>query len=204
MSDATLMDYTPNPEQAIVRSMLLTRNLWPNLPYKRKNLEKRIDELWNRRHFGCFEKAVATILATKLSRSCTHQLVRHRLFSYNQLSMRQVEPKKLNTICPPSIESNIDARQLYRSVFEGCRKAYQELREFGIPKEDARFIIPMGIETQIEITGNFRVWLHFLSMRTNPTAQWEIRELAWKCHELLKSIASNVFADRYKKSWIYV
>jgi len=83
-----------------------------------------------------------------------------------------------------------------------CREAYQELRVLGIPREDARFVIPMGIETQIEITGNFRSWLHFINTRTNPAAQWEIRELAQKSHELLKSISPNVFSEKYEKMWI--
>lgn len=204
MVDAILMEYTPSPEQAIIRSMLLTRNLWPDLPYKKKTLEKRIDELWNRRHFGCFEKGVATILATKLSRSCTHQLVRHRLFSFNQLSMRRVPLDNLSFIVPNSIKEDEKAKELYEYHIQHTQTTYRLLRERGIPKEDARFCVPMGVETQIEITGNFRVWLHFLNMRTNPAAQWEIRELAWKCNELLKEIAPHVFADKYKELWIYV
>lgn len=204
MVNVVLLDYTPEPEKVIERSLLLTRNMYPNLPYEHKSTEDRIKDIWKRKHFGCFEKASATIIAQSLSRSCTHQLVRHRLFSYSQVSMRRVEPERLKTICPPNIKSHIDARQLYRSVFERCRKAYQELLEFGINKEDARFIIPMGIETQIEVTGNFRNWLHLLNIRTNPAAQWEIRDLTWKCHELLKSIAPNVFSDEHKTLWAYV
>lgn len=204
MVEVELLDHTPDPEKVIERSMLITRNLWPNIPYENKTLEERINLLWKRKHFGCFEKAYATILAMKLSRVCTHQLVRHRLFSYNQLSMRQVEPNNLENIFPPSIKRKPAARELYLKTFLKCREAYQELRVLGIPREDARFLIPMGIETQIEITGNFRSWLHFINVRTDPAAQWEIRELAHKSHELLKSISPNVFSEKYEKMWVYV
>jgi thymidylate synthase (FAD) len=204
MVEVELLDHTPDPEKVIERTMLITRNLWPNIPYENKTLEERINLLWKRKHFGCFEKAYVTILAMKLSRVCTHQLVRHRLFSYNQLSMRVMEPNNLENIVPPSIKRNPVARELYLKTFLKCREAYQELRVLGIPREDARFVIPMGIETQIEITGNFRSWLHFINTRTNPAAQWEIRELAHKSHELLKSISPNVFSEKYEKMWVYV
>jgi thymidylate synthase (FAD) len=204
MVEVELLDHTPDPEKVIERTMLITRNLWPNIPYENKTLEERINLLWKRKHFGCFEKAYVTILAMKLSRVCTHQLVRHRLFSYNQLSMRVMEPNNLENIVPPSIKRNPVARELYLKTFLKCREAYQELRVLGIPREDARFVIPMVIETQIEITRNFRSWLHFINTRTNPAAQWEIRELAHKSHELLKSISPNVFSEKYEKMWVYV
>jgi len=199
-----MLDYTTNPEKVIERSLLLTRNMYPDLPYERRSTEDRIRDVWKRKHFGCFEKAWATILAKNLSRSCTHQLVRHRLFSFSQVSMRRVEPNNLDSIVPPSIAENERAKELFDYSFDRCRTTYELIRELGIPQEDARFIIPMGIETQIEVTGNFRNWLHLLNMRTNPAAQWEIRDLAWECHKLLQSIAPNVFSDEYKEVWAYV
>jgi len=118
--------------------------------------------------------------------------------------MRRVEPNNLDSIVPPSIAENERAKELFDYSFDRCRTTYELIRELGIPQEDARFIIPMGIETQIEVTGNFRNWLHLLNMRTNPAAQWEIRDLAWECHKLLQSIAPNVFSDEYKEVWAYV
>jgi len=91
MVEVELLDHTPDPEKVIERTMLITRNLWPNIPYENKTLEERINLLWKRKHFGCFEKAYVTILAMKLSRVCTHQLVRHRIASYSQQSQRYVK-----------------------------------------------------------------------------------------------------------------
>lgn len=199
-----LMSYTPSPEKLIEKTYLMCRHLLDELPLKGKSTTERIDTIWKKQHLGCFEEASATITASGISRTCTHQLVRHRLFSYKQLSMRAVEPASLDSIIPPSIKDNKKALILYLRRFTDCREAYYGLRKLGIPKEDARFIIPMGVETQISITGNFRNWLHFLGMRTSPAAQWEIQELAWKCYELLEKIAPNVFTEKYQMLWKYV
>jgi len=118
--------------------------------------------------------------------------------------MRYVEPTDLDTIVPPTIHDNVVAESIYNSTFSKCREAYAQLRAHGIPKEDARFIIPMGIETQIIITGNFRTWLHFLNLRTSRAAQWEIRDLAWKCYDILAEHAPHVFDKKYQKLWVFV
>jgi len=200
-----LLNHTPSPEKLIVEAYLSCRNIYDDIKIESDDdIKKRIERIWQAKHFGCFEEAGATILASGLSRSCTHQLVRHRLFSFKQLSMRAVEPDKLDFITPPTIEHNPEAFYPYQVFLYESKRLYSKLREIGIPKEDARFCIPMGIETQIVITGNFRTWLHFLNMRTNPRAQWEIRELAWSCYVLLKEIAPNVFSIKQKENWIYV
>jgi len=114
--------------------------------------------------------------------------------------MRAVALDELETVVPPSIR---DAGMIsaYLDAFRHCRDVYQNLVEQGVPLEDARFICPIGIETQITITMNFRSWLHFLKLRTAPGAQWEIRHAANKIWELLRSVAPGVFNPKYKQYW---
>ena len=232
-----LRGHTPEPETAIVEAYLGCRNVWEDWTVYQgvlkdeKAVITRIDKMWKNHEFGCFEEGSARILATGISRSCTHQLVRHRLFSYKQLSMRHVRfveelalvekaycSDGLEVIVPPSVlkEQSGLAKSLYDDAVYTCRRAYQELLCLGIPEEDARGIAPIFTETQIFITGNFRTWLHFLNMRTPKSRdrdepyvpkkgpQWEIRELAWRCYDLLYSIAPHVFDLKYSHLWEYV
>jgi len=207
-----LLKCTENPERLLEFAYLLCRNLEEDgeidqkIHLDRENeLIARIESIWRNKHFSCFEEASATILASKLSRICTHQLVRHRLFSYKQLSMRSVEAPELQFIVPPTIKAHSKALEDYSWLAEQSHEVYRRLRSYGIPPEDARFCSLDGIETQIAITGNFRTWLHFFNMRfKSPPSQWEIAELAQKCHGLLLEYAPNVFDFKYQPLWEYV
>lgn len=64
-----------------------------------------------------------------------------------------------------------------------------------MPKEDARFVLPIGAETRLVVTANFREWRHILSLRLDKTAQWEIRELARRILGILREHAPSVFED---------
>ena len=196
-------NYTFLAERRIEAAYLACRNIVKDMPEatEKRELHERIGDIFKNKHFGLLEHASATFHVEGISRSCTHQLVRHRISSYAQLSMRQVEPERLSTICPSSIGLREDTRNLYVTAFDICRKVYKQLRELGVPKEDARFIIPMGIETQIVITMNFRSWIHFLKLRTSKKAQWEIRAMANEIWKQLKEIAPNVFNEKYQEYW---
>ena len=236
MMRTVLTSWTSAAERKIIETYLLCRNKFSELPLDDKTPEERIDRMWRDHHFGCFEEASATIIVTGISRSCSHQLVRHRLFSFKQLSMRAVPVPKLRRIVPPSfsvvikstpipeldraippsIHHQTAALRIERNVHTVTRQAYDDLLALGIPIEDARYVATIGTETQVAVTGNLRVWLHFLNMRTpksrNPNEayipgkgpQWEIRALAWNCYELLKQVAPLIFDEKYKVHWKYV
>ena len=71
--------------------------------------------------------------------------------------------------------------------------------EGGIRKEDARFILPQGIETKIIITMNGRELRHFFKLRCERDAQWEIRALAKAMLKLAYEAAPILFEDLYHK-----
>jgi thymidylate synthase (FAD) len=137
------------------------------------------------KHWGVFEFADFTVSVSRVSRALTHQLVRHRLFSYLQQSQRAVEidMSKPWYVKPKSIEEKVDSNLWLEDdsiddYFKTVGQTYERLIRAGVPDEDARFILPNACFTHITIKGNARNWLHFFRMRLDPHAQWEIREMA--------------------------
>jgi len=122
----------------------------------------------------------ATFLIEGVSRSLTHQLVRHRKGSYSQESQRYVDMRKSGgePIIPPSIEENDEAKDIFEEAMIQCQAAYERLRDVGIRKEDARFVLPSAAPTRIVMTMTLEDYRYFLSQRCAKDAQWEIRSVA--------------------------
>lgn len=157
-----------------------------------KFIRKRISE----GHLSIIEHASATFKATGISRACSHQLVRHRLASYSQESQRYVE---LNDdedwyVIPPEIDKCDDRREIFTSAMNDLSKAYRDLRELGVRKEDARFVLPNATKTTIVLTMNFRTLLHLFSVRISKYAQWEIRDMCKRMLDLLSDKYQEVFS----------
>jgi thymidylate synthase (FAD) len=144
----------------------------------------------------------ATFLFEGISLACTHQLVRHRLGSFSQLSRRYVDIDKAewDAITPPAIARNPEAAQRMRDFYAKVKFEYEQLRRLGIRKEDARFLLPVATETRIVTTMNFAAWSHFLWLRAvDKAAQWEIRAMGQQVLEQLCQIAPDVFAEHMAK-----
>jgi thymidylate synthase (FAD) len=146
-------------------------------------------------HHSVFEHASATFRVRGGSRTFTHQLVRHRLCAFSQQSQRYVDERGFEVVEPDSIAGNPEAGRIFDAHVERCRAAYDELRGLGVPKEDARFVLPNGAQSEIVITANLREWRHILELRGDRTAQWEIRRFAVEVFKILVGHAPNVFAD---------
>ena len=144
-----------------------------------ETLGKGLTHAVNAGHLGVLEHLSFTWYAEGLSRACTHQLVRHRIASYNQQSQRYC---KINTdedwyVVPDSIAENTAAKELYYRAMNGVATIYKELVKGGIPKEDARMVLPNACKTKIVITMNARAFIEASEKRLCNRAQWEIREL---------------------------
>ena len=146
-------------------------------------------------HWGVFEHATFTISVSGISRSCTHQLVRHRLFSYLQSSSRRIDFSEFtpDDFIRPESFGKASSDQRFREAMCSSIKLYEELVKKGVSKEDARFILPQATPQHIVITGNARNWLHFFFMRMSKEAQWEIREMAKLIHKKLMEISPLIF-----------
>jgi thymidylate synthase (FAD) len=142
----------------------------------------------------------ATFLFEGISRACTHQLVRHRLASFSQESQRYVDLSKggWNAIVPPAVAENPQAMVELAEFWAMAEAKYERLRQLGIRKEDARFLLPNAAETRIVASMNFAGWSHFLWLRAvDKAAQWEIRLMGQRALQMLYAVAPEVFAAQW-------
>ncbi len=146
-------------------------------------------------HTSVLEHAVASFKISDVSRSLTHQLVRHRIASYTQKSQRYVDESTFEYVTPDKIKENEAAFDIYNNFMNYCKETYKKLKEIGIPKEDARFVLPNATKTEIVLTANLREFRHMISLRGSKEAQWEIRRMFIEILKILKEYAPTVFED---------
>ena len=146
-------------------------------------------------HESCVEHASATFEIDNVSRVLTHELVRHRLFSFSQRSQRYVNEALPEFITPEEIEAIPEAKAVYETCMNQCWEAYQKLQALGLKNEMARYVLPNACRTKICVTGNFREWRNFLKLRLSKRAQHEIRNLANEILDKLYEVAPSCFED---------
>lgn len=164
-------------------------------------------------HFSVLEHASVSFYITGISRSCTHELIRHRHFSYSQLSQRYVPEDESRVVLPPGMEDDPELQEIFEAAADASRATYSELLtrleakfaggEGGRPsairrkqaRQAARAVLPNATETRIVVTGNYRAWRHFVAMRASEQADVEIRRLAIACLRRLIDVAPQVFDD---------
>lgn len=188
-----LLFITPDAERLIE---VAGRTSYLSFDKQGKGTEKAfIRMLIKNGHFSVLEHAYATIKISGVSRTFTHQLVRHRLCSYTQQSQRYVDESSFSYIEPESIKVNTDAHSIFVEFMEKSKEVYSELQKLGIKNEDARFVLPNAVESQIVVTANLREWRHIIELRGSPNAQWEIRKVAIEIFKILKKHTPTVFED---------
>jgi thymidylate synthase (FAD) len=150
-------------------------------------------------HESLIEHASITFEISGVSRACTHQLVRHRIASYSQESQRYVDMSAPEFVIPPSVADLPEAVAVWCELMGQVADAYRRLRDLGVRKEDARFVLPNATATRIIVTMNLRSLRHFFSVRCEKAAQWEIRALAVEMLRQAHGIVPAVFDDLYGK-----
>jgi thymidylate synthase (FAD) len=130
-------------------------------------------------HGSTIEHVVFTFGITGVSRTLSHQLVRHRAgVAFDQQSQRYVKFKGASTMLPGSLaEADPALRGRYEEQVEGALELYGEMLDAGIPGEDARFVFPNATRTNLVMTTNLRALIHMSGLRLCTMAQWEIRRL---------------------------
>ena len=147
-------------------------------------------------HFSTLEHASYTFAVDGVSRALTHQLVRHRIASFNQQSQRYVKyTEGLSVVKPETVAANPETERVFDEAIDAALSAYAKLLDAGVPAEDARYLLPNAAETKIVITMNVRELLHFFGLRCCNRAQWEIRAMADRMLELAKPTAPYIFMD---------
>lgn len=188
-----LLSITPNAEKLIEDA---GRTAYLSFEKQKRGSEKKfIKMLIHNGHLSVLEHAWATFRIKGGSRAFTHQLVRHRLCSYTQQSQRYVDEHNFNYIEPVAVKSNKETHTLFIDFMNRAKEVYAELQKLGIKNEDARFVLPNAVESEIVVTANFREWRHIIEIRGSTDAQWEIRNVVIEILLILKKQAPAAFGD---------
>src|SRR5687768_12799191 len=176
-----------------------------------RNTRDYLDNIKKQGHGSVLEHATYSLLLEGVSRSLTHELVRHRAgFAYSQLSQRYVDESQANFVVPPAIAGDEELERLWKEEMEQAQRRYVELveklmeRYSWVPdkvhrrkmaREAARGVLPNSTETKIVVTGNARAWRTMLELRAGEGAEMEIRRLAVALIRLLGQEAPAFFSD---------
>lgn len=194
-----LLYHTPDPERAIATAARLcyapvgATELMETMPEER--VRSVLATVIKSGHLSTLEHASYTFAVDGVSRALTHQLVRHRIASFNQQSQRYVKfADGVPVVKPGTVTDNDEASRIFDETVDAIEAAYARLLELGVPAEDARYLLPNAAESKIVITMNVRELLHFFSLRCCNRAQWEIRSLACEMLSLCRKAAPLLFA----------
>lgn len=218
-----LLTYTPNPLRTVASAAKLCYSKVGvdgiNEKMSDEEAEKFVNMLRKMGHMSPFEHISFSFGIEGVSRTLTHQLVRHRLASYSQQSQRYVDENQFDYIVPPAIAENEEALKVFNESMAEIQASYDKIKEqlvadwekklieegkdekkakkdaVKMANEDARFVLPGACETKIIATMNARELLHFFGERTCNRAQWEIRELAMQMLSLVKKACPAVFGS---------
>lgn len=192
-----LIQYTNEPDKTVA---LAARRCYSSLSVEslKKTLNdvecKRLIELLkSRRHLSPFEHINFTFSIEGVSRSLSHQLVRHRIASYSQESQRYVKYENIDSIKPPEIKGK--AADIFNECTENCIKTYKHLIDLGVKPEDARYVLPNSSPTRLVFTMNARSLFGFFEQRCCLKAQWEIRKLAFLMLSECKKVTEFIFSE---------
>lgn len=156
-----------------------------------------IEKQLSRGHYGLWEHPQITFAVKGVSRVTMAQITRHRHMSFDVQSQRYVDFGDKEAITPKSLVDenhftrdtgvveleNVDreyAQESYEDRTEEAFDWYERMVEHGVPKEDARFMLPVGTPVNITMSGNARTMMHVLNLRQKANAQWEVRQLSEK------------------------
>jgi thymidylate synthase (FAD) len=179
-------------------------------PAKRSTREY-LENIKKQGHGSVLEHANYTLLLEGVSRSLTHELVRHRAgFAYSQLSQRYVDESEASFVVPPAVIGDEALEASWREQIEEAQRAYvalveQLMERYGwvsdrvhrrkMAREAARSVLPNATETKIVVTANARAWRTMLELRSSEGAELEIRRAAIAILRVLQREAPGFFSD---------
>lgn len=177
----------------------------------RKTNSEYITNILSSAHGSVLEHATWNFILCGVSRSFTHELVRHRAgWGYSQLSQRYVDESTADFVEPECIASDPELHTIFMESIRQAHEAYCRLvagleRRFAsepsptmrrkLARQAARSVLPNATETKIFVTANARALRHFVELRANEHAETEIRIVAVKILRIMQQEAPNLFGD---------
>ena len=199
MIKVKLMKYTAEPERTVAMAARLCYSPAGAEELSEKmtdeQVTKLVEKIISMGHASTMEHVTFTFAIEGISRTLSHQLVRHRIASYSQQSQRYVSEHDFEYVLPPSIAENDEAKAKFENLMHTIRQTYDELVAMDVPKEDARYVLANATETKIIATFNARSLMNFFKLRCCTRAQWEIRKLANLMLKEVSKVAPNIFDD---------
>lgn len=198
MMNVKLISFSPNPEKIPAMAAKLTHSKTKPEELDKsseKELQTILEQVMKLGHTSIVEHTSFTFAISDVSRSLTHQLVRHRIASYAQQSQRYVNLNEPHYVIPPTIEKDTQMKKAYEKTMAVIWDQYNKLLTLGIPAEDSRYVLPNATYTNIIVTMNARSLLNFFELRCCLHAQWEIRRLAQNMLQEVKKIAPHIFKN---------
>lgn len=179
-------------------------------PAKRSTADY-LENIKKQGHGSVLEHAVYVLLIEGISRSCTHELVRHRAgFGYSQLSQRYVDESEAAFVMPPAVIGDAALEAAWEAQMSSAQAAYvaaveklmqryeavaDRVHRRKMAREAARSVLPNGTETKIVVSGNVRAWRTMLELRAGEGAEQEIRRMALAVLSVLQAEAPAFFSD---------
>jgi thymidylate synthase (FAD) len=176
-----------------------------------RSTREYLENIKKQGHGSVLEHATYSLLFEGVSRSLTHELVRHRAgFAYSQLSQRYVDESEASFVVPPAVAGDEELESAWRAQIESAQSTYVALvgqlmeRYSWVPdkvhrrkmaREAARAVLPNATETKIVVTANARAWRTMLELRSSEGAELEIRRLAVAVLRVLQEEAPGFFSD---------
>ncbi len=141
------------------------------------------------------EHISVTFLIEDISRVVSHELVRHRIASYSQLSMRGAPPEVLRFVLPAEVYENKELMESWDMFFKLASDLYKASHKAGVSWDSARYCLPMAVGTNVVMTMNLRSLRNFLKLRMHRSANSEMRELAMLIYDAVYEIMPDLVED---------
>lgn len=160
------------------------------------NDEKRLAHIIGVGHLSVLRFGAAVFRIQGISRVCLAQLTRSKHLDYLVRSSRYCDESEAEFHMPESLKE-LDAVSQVRilSCLQKAEDLYKELRDKGISKQDARYILPQAQETELYVSGNYQAWKDFIKLRSSKSAQEEVRKVALEIERQLQEIAPIIFGN---------
>jgi len=176
-----------------------------------RTTDEYLQNILRQGHGSVFEHATYVMLIEGISRSCSHELVRHRAgWGFSQLSQRYVDESHAAFVMPPAIAGDAELEAQWTDQVQAAQAAYvasverlmtryewveDKIQRRKMAREAARSVLPNATEVKIVVSANVRAWRTMLELRLGEGAELEIRRMAVACLRVLQQEAPALFRD---------
>jgi thymidylate synthase (FAD) len=160
------------------------------------NDEKRLAHIIGVGHLSVLRFGNAVFRISGISRVCLAQLTRSKYLEYLVRSSRYCDESNAEFILPEGFDklSATSKIRIHSHNFE-AKDLYNRLRAEGMSKQDSRYFLPQAQDTELYVCGNYQAWRDFIKLRSTPSAQAEVREVALEIERQLQKVASIIFGE---------